>query len=71
MKAMESSPVNLKMTKRQLRMMKNRESASNSRKKKREYVSKLESQLQMLANIATNLKEENKKLKSLIFDEVQ
>lgn len=51
-------------------MMKNRESASNSRKKKKEYVTKLESQLQMLANIATTLKEENKKLKSLIFDEV-
>ena len=50
-------------------MIKNREAASNSRKKKREYLLKLESQVQILAEIATSLREENQKLKALIFDE--
>ena len=50
-------------------MMRNREAAENSRRKKKEYLSRLETQIQMLEEIATSLKDENKKLKSLIFDQ--
>ena len=47
-------------------MMKNRESASNSRKKKKQYMISLESTLSSLANDNINLKDENEKLKALI-----
>ena len=47
-------------------MMKNRESASNSRKKKKQYMNCLESTVSSLANDNTNLKDENQKLKALI-----
>ena len=47
-------------------MMKNRESASNSRKKKKQYMISLESAVSSLANDNINLKDENEKLKALI-----
>ena len=47
-------------------MMKNRESASNSRKKKKQYLINLESTVSSLANDNMNLKDENEKLKALI-----
>ena len=47
-------------------MMKNRESASNSRKKKKQYMISLESTVSSLASDNMNLKDENKKLKALI-----
>ena len=49
-------------------MIRNREAASNSRKKKKEYMSKLEKQIADLSKIANNLKEENEKLKEMFFD---
>ena len=54
------------MEKKRLRMMKNRESASNSRKKKKQYMISLESAVSSLANDNINLKDENEKLKALI-----
>ena len=54
------------MEKKRLRMMKNRESASNSRKKKKQYMISLESTVSSLANDNINLKDENEKLKALI-----
>ena len=55
-----------KIEKKRLRMMKNRESASNSRKKKKQYMINLESTVSTLANDNINLKDENKKLKALL-----
>mgnify|MGYP002042517116 FL=1 len=49
-------------------MIRNREAASNSRKKKREYMSTLEKQIAHLSKIANTLKQENEKLKAMFFD---
>ena len=55
-----------KRNKKQVRMMKNRESASNSRKRKKEYMTRLESKVSNLASDNYSLKDENEKLKALI-----
>ena len=57
-----------KVDRKALRMMRNREAASNSRKKKRDYMSTLEKQIADLSKIANTLKEENQKLKAMFFD---
>ena len=63
-----NSQVRPKVDRKALRMMRNREAASNSRKKKREYMSTLEKQIADLSKIANTLKEENQKLKAMFFD---
>ena len=55
-------------TKRQLRMMKNREAASISRNKKKEYLKHLEEKLSSLTNENMFLKRENQSLKENITD---
>ena len=60
--------VSSKVDRKALRMIRNREAASNSRKKKREYMSTLEKQIADLSKIANTLKEENEKLKAMFFD---
>ena len=62
------SKVSSKVDRKALRMIRNREAASNSRKKKREYMSTLEKQIADLSKIANTLKEENEKLKAMFFD---
>ena len=62
------SKVSSKVDRKALRMIRNREAASNSRKKKREYMSTLEKQIAELSKIANTLKEENEKLKAMFFD---
>ncbi|XP_055933803.1 cyclic AMP-dependent transcription factor ATF-6 alpha-like [Argiope bruennichi] len=54
--------------KRQERIIKNRESASLSRKRKREYVQKIEEELNQVAAENASLKEENCRLKNRIID---
>ena len=54
--------------KKELRMIRNREAAINSRRKKKEYLSRLETQIQNLTTLATNLSEENRQLKTMIID---
>ncbi|XP_064117139.1 cyclic AMP-dependent transcription factor ATF-6 alpha-like isoform X2 [Macrobrachium nipponense] len=56
----------LKALKRQQRMIKNRESASLSRKKKKEYVTALETNISALKNENQKLKEENIRLQQRI-----
>ena len=63
-----NSKVSSKVDRKALRMIRNREAASNSRKKKREYMSTLEKQIADLSKIANTLKEENEKLKAMFFD---
>ena len=53
-------------TKRQLRMIRNREAASISRNKKKEYLKHLEEKLSSLSNENINLKKENQNLKDNI-----
>ena len=52
--------------KKRIRMMKNRESASNSRRKKKEYMNTLESKVNHLASDNISLKDENEKLKAML-----
>lgn len=59
---------NLKAFKRQQRMIRNRESASLSRKKKKEYVSSLEKRVEELMEENTQLKSENKILKQRLME---
>ncbi|GBN45958.1 Cyclic AMP-dependent transcription factor ATF-6 alpha [Araneus ventricosus] len=54
--------------KRQERIIKNRESASLSRKRKKEYVQKIEEELNQVAAENASLKEENCRLKNRIID---
>lgn len=54
--------------KKELRMIRNREAAINSRRKKKEYLSRLETQIQNLTTLATNLSEENRQLKTMIIE---
>ena len=49
-------------------MIRNREAAINSRRKKKEYLSRLETQIQNLTTLATNLSEENRQLKTMIIE---
>ena len=49
-------------------MIRNREAAINSRRKKKEYLSRLETRIQNLTTLATNLSEENRQLKSMIIE---
>ena len=48
-------------------MLKNRESAIRSRRNKKQYMASLESSVNNLANDNISLKDENEKLKALIY----
>ncbi|XP_057290707.1 cyclic AMP-dependent transcription factor ATF-6 alpha-like [Hydractinia symbiolongicarpus] len=56
----------LKTYKRQMRMMKNRESACLSRQRKKQHVTELESRVNQMAALNKKLREENEKLKERI-----
>ena len=61
-----SPPLQLKALKRQQRMIKNRESACLSRKKKKEYMSNLEEHIAKVERENTRLKAENDELRSRV-----
>jgi hypothetical protein len=61
-----SQPIDIDMMKKQTRMIRNRESACLSRKRKKEYMQTLEERLAEMANKNDELKKENQELRDKI-----